>query len=150
MMRSVLGEPVRVYARMHRLNPHVRGESVVHAVYEYANATATVEVGWKNAAITQSGVLLAGSNGEAFFEGTLTRGDEGRLRISRLGDIVVDEPRSPLDEYIESFYLLERECADYMLGRRESVIQTADEHLKTLRCTFAAYESAATGAPVAL
>jgi hypothetical protein len=32
-----------------------------------------------------------------------------------------------------------------MLGRRASVVQNLDEHLKTLRCTFAAYESARRG-----
>jgi hypothetical protein len=45
---------------------------------------------------------------------------------------------------VESFYLLEREFTDAMLGRG-CVIQTPDEHLKTLECTFAAYDSARTG-----
>lgn len=150
MMRSVLGEPRRVYARMHRLNPRVSAESYVHSVYEYPEATATVEVGWKNAAITQSGVLLAGSEGEVYFEGTLTRGEKGRFRITKGSEVVLDEPRSPYEDYVESFYLLERECADVMLGRREQATQTLDEHLKTLKCTFAAYRSAETGAPVVI
>lgn len=145
MMRSVLGEPLRVHARMHRLNPKVRGESLVHAVYEYPEATAVVEVAWKDAAITQGGVLLAGRDGEAYFEGTLTRGQVGRFRVSRKQEVLVDEPCSPMDAYVESFYLLERECADFMLGRRSNVVQTAEEHLKTLHWTFAAYESARTG-----
>jgi predicted dehydrogenase len=150
MMRSVLGEPLRVYARTHRLNPKVRGESLVHAVYEYSEATAVVEVAWKDAAITQGGVLLAGRDGEAFYEGTLTRGHEGRFRVTRKQDIVVDEPCSPMGAYVESFYLLQRECTDYMLGRRATVVQTIEEHLKTLRCTFAAYDSARLGTVVSL
>lgn len=142
MMRSVLGDPRSVHARMHRLNPKVRGESLVHAVYEYPEATAVVEVGWKDAAVTQSGVLLVGRDGEAFFEGTLTRGSEGRLRISRRQEVLVDEQCSPLEAYVDSFYLLQRECVDAMMGRRAGVVQSLHEHLRTLEWTFAAYDSA--------
>lgn len=142
MMRCLLGEPLRVYARTHPLNPRVRGESLVHAVYEYPEVTAVIEVGWKPAAITQASCLVAGEEGEAYWEGTMTRGEPGRLRLSRGREITHDEPRSPMAEYTESFYLLERECADYMLGRRDSVVQTAEEHLRTLACAWAAYESA--------
>jgi predicted dehydrogenase len=148
MMRSVLGDPRRVYARLHRLNRKVRGESLVHVVYEYDDATAVIEAGWKDAAVTQGGVLLAGRDGEALFEGTLTRGSEGRFRITRKQQVLVDEPCSPMDAYVDSFYLLQRECADAMLGLRSGVVQTLHEHLRTLACTFAAYESARTGEPV--
>ena len=148
MMRCALGEPQRVYARAHRLNPKVQGESLVHAVFEYPSATAVIETGWKNAAVTQAGVLLSSSESEALYEGTLTRGREGRFRITRKQEVVVDEPCSPMDAYVESFYLFERECTDAMLGLRPGVVQTADEHLKTLACTFAAYESIRSGSPV--
>jgi hypothetical protein len=100
--------------------------------------------------MTQSSVLLSGARGEAYFEGTLTRGEQGRFRISRGREMMLDEPRSPMQDYIESFYLLQRECVDCMLGRRSNVVQTADEHSKTLRCTFAAYESARSGRVVDL
>jgi len=142
MMRSILGEPSRVYARLHRLNPRVRGESLAHIVYEYRQTTAVVEVAWKTGVFHQASMLLTGDAGEAWFEGSLTRGDSGRLRISRGGEVVVDEQRNPYDEYVESFYLLEREHVDAMLGLAR-VVQTAQEHLRTLACTFAAYESAA-------
>ena len=144
MMRGLLGPPRRVFARMHRLNAAVRGESLVHAVYEYDDATAVVEAGWKAAAITQGSVLVAGNAGEAFYEGTLTRGERGRFRVTRGAEVVLDEERCPYNDYVESFYLLERECVDAMLGRR-AVTQTGAEHLRTLAATFAAYESAATG-----
>ncbi len=145
MMRCLLGEPIRVYARVHRPNRGVRGESLVHAVYEYGHATAVVEAGWKDAAITQGVVLLLGSEGEAYYEGTLTRGETGRFHLSRGSEVVLDEVRCPYDDYLESFYLFQRECVDVMLGRRSGVEQTAEEHLKTLACTFAAYQSAAHG-----
>lgn len=147
MMRSVLGEPLRVHARMHRLNPRVNGESLALVTFEYAAATAVIHTAWKNAAVTQGSVLCAGVDGEAWYEGTLTRGDGGRLRISRGESIVCDESFSPYDEYVESFYLFERECTDAMLGKGR-VEQTGEEHVRTLACTFAAYEAARTGAPV--
>lgn len=147
MMRSLLGEPSRVYTRMHHLNPRVRGESLVHAVYEYPECTASISMAWKRAAAAQSSFLLVGNAGEAWYEGSLTRGDSGRLRIAEGERVVLDEPRCPYDDYVESFYLFERECADAMLGRGR-IAQTGEENLQTLACTFAAYESAAAARPV--
>lgn len=145
MMRSLLGEPTRVYARTHHLNPVVRGESLVHAVYEYAETTAVIQVAWKAAALTQGALLLTGDAGEAWYEGTMTRGDTARFRMSKGNTVVHDETRCPYDDYVESFYLLERECVAAMLGRTQ-VTQTGVEHLKSLACVVAAYESAARGA----
>lgn len=147
MMRALLGEPLRVYARMHHLNPNVHGESLVHAVFEYPAATAVVEAGWKNAALTQGSVLVAGDAGEAWYEGTLTRGKHGRLRVSQGARVVHDEQLSPYDEYVESFYRFERECTDAMLGQGR-IVQTGEEHLESLECTFAAYDSARTARTV--
>jgi predicted dehydrogenase len=147
LMRNLLGEPRRVYARMQRMNPRVAGESVAHAVYEYAEATAVIEAGWKHSAIAQAGLLVAGSSGEAWYEGTLTRGRSGRLRISSCDCVISDEYLSPYGQYVESFYLFERECVDAMLGRGV-IRQTGEEHLRSLTCTFAAYDSARGGAVV--
>ena len=149
MMRSILGEPRRVYARMHHVNSRVKGESLVHAVYEFPDCTAVIDVGWKPSGVSQGGVLLLAKYGEVSYDGTLTRGENARLRVSKDGSIMCDTPVSPYDEYVESFYLFERECADAMLGRG-SVVQTGEQHLKTLACTFAAYRSAEANAPVAL
>lgn len=147
MMRSVLGEPKRVHARMHRLNPAVAGESVAHVVYEYPDATAVIEAGWKHSALTQGCVLLACSEGEAWYQGSLTRGQEGRLQISQGDRLVSDESFCAFDEYVESFYLFERECVDAMLGRG-SVTQTGAENLRSLTCTMAGYEAARKGTTV--
>ncbi len=124
------------------MNPAVRGESLVHAVYEYPETTAVVQVAWKAAVLTQGALLLLGDAGEAWYEGTMTRGDHARFRISKGGSVVHDEARCPYDDYVESFYLFERECVEAMLGRGP-VTQTGAEHLRTLACTFAAYEAAA-------
>ena len=144
MMRCLLGEPSGVYARFERPNRAVRGESLAHAVYRYPEATAIIDAGWKNAALTQGSFLLTGDEGEAYYEGTLTRGSHGRLRISRGDRILVDEQVDPFAAYRDSFYLLEREFTNAALGRG-TVTQTAQEHLASLRATFAAYESVRQG-----
>ena len=138
MMRAVLGEPLSVHARMHHLNRRVRSESLVHAVYSFPGATAAIEVGWKSGAITQGSVLLCGPDSEVWYEGTLTRGGSGRLRITRGADVVSDEQIDPTAEYVESFYRMQRNAVDAMLGRA-ALIQTPAHHLETLRWTFAAY-----------
>ena len=60
---------------------------------------------------------------------------------------MVDEPVNPQSAYEESFHALQRECVDAMLGHG-TVTQTATEHIGSLEATFAAYESAKTGALV--
>ena len=148
MMRALLGEPQRVTARLHHLNPAVRGESLAHAAYEYEQATAVIEVAWKALGALQAGVLVTGTAGEVYFEGTLTRGRASRLRLYQAGSLVLDEACSPDEDYVESFYAFERECTNAMLGRG-AVTQTGAEHLQTLHSTFAAY-AAATGQPMTL
>jgi predicted dehydrogenase len=148
MMRGLLGEPLRVYARAHHLNPAVKAESLVHAVYEYSHTTAVIDVAWKHAAITQGSVLVAGSVGEAYFEGTMTRGDTSRFRLWRNGSIICDEHRSVMEDYADSFYYFERQCVDAMLGGPGTAARTVEDYLPTLVCTFAAYESVNRGAIV--
>jgi predicted dehydrogenase len=144
MMIALLGEPQRVYTRMHHLNSQVAGESLVHAAYEYERGTAVIEVGWKRAGLLQASALVQGDEGEAYYEGTMTRGDAARFRLIRQGEVIVDEARSPYDDYVDSFYMFQRECVDAIL-KGGTVTQTGAANLKTLACTFAAYEAAATG-----
>lgn len=141
MMRALLGEPRRVYATTHNLNPKVKGESLAHVVYEYPQTTAVVDIAWKSSGLLQGGVLLEGEEGEAYYEGTMTRGERARFRLLRHGETTVDEIRSPYEDYVESFYLFERECVDAMLTGGQAT-QTGAENLKTLEVTFAAYEAA--------
>ncbi|MGH6611584.1 MAG: Gfo/Idh/MocA family protein, partial [Burkholderiaceae bacterium] len=140
MMIALCGAPERVYARAHRLNPEVRGESLVHAVYEYAQTTAVIEAGWKRAGLLQASALVQGDKGEAYYEGTMTRGETARFRLVRGGEVILDEARSPYDDYVESFYLFQRDCVAAMLNRG-TVTQTGAENLRTLVSTFAAYQA---------
>jgi D-apiose dehydrogenase len=149
MVRALLGEPESVYARTHNLNPRVKGESLVHVVFEYPETTAIIDTGWKPVGVKQGSVLVQGDEGEAYFEGTMTRGESSRFRLIKGHETILDESRDPLEDYTSSFYLLERECVDAML-RNGSVIQTPAENLKTLRATFSAYEAARRGEVIKL
>jgi len=149
MIHALLGVPQRVQARMLRGHPRVRGESQVHTVLEYPEATAILNVSWKQTGVQQGHVLVIGDRGEAFYEGAMTRAERARFRVFAGNTVVRDELRSPTDDYVESFYQFERDFADCLLHGTPPP-QPASENLRLLTTTFAAYESARTGAPVAL
>jgi predicted dehydrogenase len=144
MVRALLGEPRRVYARMHRVAPGVRGESHALTVYEYPGATAIINIAWQAAGPAFGGLVVEGDGGVAYYEGTMARGTSSRFTVMQGKTVVVDEPRSPYEDYVESFYLLERECVDRMLMGKPAV-QSGQENLKTLACTEAAYAAAQEG-----
>jgi predicted dehydrogenase len=147
MVRTLLGTPDRVSARLQRISPGIRGESLAHVTFEYREATAVVDVAWKDGGFSQGGALVLGDRGEAFYEGSMTRGGAARLRISRDQALVVDQARSSLEDYAEAFYLFERAFADAMAGAGPAP-QPAAENLATLEMTFAAYAAARHGRPV--
>ena len=149
MVRALLGEPRRVFAQFQRINPRVRGESLAHVVFEYPDATAVIDISWKARGLQQGGVLLIGDAAEAWFEGRMTRGEVSRYRVTSGNTVVLDETRSPTEDYVEAFYLLEREFADAMLGG-PAPVQRAVNNLRTVEATFAAYDAAAELAPVLL
>lgn len=140
LMRALLGEPRRVFARAHRPNPRVAAESLVHATYDCGPATGIVEAGWKAHGLPMSRLLVLGDRGEALYEGTMTRGGTSRFRLLRGAEVLVDEQRSPDRDYADSFYRFEAECAAAM-RTGAAVAQTGDENLRTLAATFAAYSS---------
>lgn len=149
MVRALLGEPQRVWARLDRINPRVRGESLAHVVFDYPGATAVLDISWKAQGLQQGDVLLIGEAGEAFFEGRMTRGDRSRFRVTQGDTVVLDEHRSPTEDYVDAFYLLQREFADGMRAGRVPR-QHAGNNLKTLAATFSAYQSAEQGVPLFL
>jgi D-apiose dehydrogenase len=149
MVRALLGEPDRVSARLQRINPRVRGDSLAHVVFDYPDTTAVVDISWKAHGMAQGSVLLVGDAGEAFFDGRMTRGDVSRYRVASGNTVVLDEQRSPTVDYVDAFFLLQREFADGMLGGPVPVQQAAN-NLKTLAATFAAYQAADAGTPALL
>jgi predicted dehydrogenase len=109
----------------------------------HAQATGGIGIGWKPGGLRRSSALVVGDRAEASFEGTLTRGTPGessRLRLVRGDEVVLDETRSPSDDYVESFFLLQQEYARAM-RTGAPVTQTAAEGYRTLRAVFAAYAS---------
>jgi predicted dehydrogenase len=133
-----------VSAHLQHINPRVRGESLAHVVFEYPDALAVIDISWKAHGLQQGGVLLIGEAGEAWFEGRMTRGEASRYRVTTGNSVVLDEQRSPTEDYVEAFYLLELEFTDAMLGRIVPV-QLVRNNLRTLEATFAAYQAAADG-----
>ncbi|MFB3817006.1 MAG: Gfo/Idh/MocA family protein [Candidatus Methylomirabilales bacterium] len=149
MLVALFRAPQRAYARLAHLNPRIKGESHALAVYEYPGLNALLDIAWPPDGPAHAGFLLQGDRGTAIYEGTMARGTEARFRVIQGTRTLVDEVRSPYDDYVESFYLLERECADAML-RGTPVTQTGAENLVTLTATFAAYRAAAEGRIVSL
>ncbi len=149
LMLALLGPAQRVYARMSRLNPKVAGESQALAVYEYAETTAVIDIAWKRDGIGHGRFALDGDAGSALYEGTMARGERARFRLVQGAMVVLDESRSPYDDYVESFYAFERHCVEAMLGRGPAP-QPVSTNLICLLHTFAAYEAAARGRLVPL
>lgn len=149
MMVALLGEPTRVLARMQCINPRVRGESIAHAVFEYPDSSATITVSWKPGGIEQGHAVVIGDQGEAIYEGIMTPSASARFRLCRGCKVVRDETRIPRDDYLESFFRFQRVFVDSVL-RDAPPPPSAAENLRSLRAIFAAYQSALSGAPVAL
>ena len=141
MARQLLGLPDRISAELQRINPEIRGESLALVTMSYPGCTATIEVAYKNGVIQQASAFVLGDRGEAFYEGTMTRGGEARFRLSQGSSVTVDEVRSTVDDYVESFYSLERAFIDALLQGTPAP-QPASENLQTLALTFAAYAAA--------
>ena len=153
MALTLFGPPERAYARLQHLNPRMRGESQALVVYEYPEVTAFLDIGWKPGGLGHAGFVLEGDRGAVLYEGTLTRGVSARFRVTQGDRVVIDEIRSPFEDYVESFYRLERECVDCMRTGKPA-IQSGARNLQTLAATFAAYAAADAGraievAPVA-
>ena len=136
---ALLGEPRRVSASLQRVNPRVRGESLATALYD-ALRQRVIDISWKATGPELGSATLIGERGVAVYDGRMTRG-KSRFRIYQEGQLVLDEPRSPDDDYCDSFYLLERDLTDAMLHGTPPP-QPATENLKTLAATFAAYDAA--------
>lgn len=144
MALTLLEVPDRVYARVCHGHPRMRGEHLAFAVYEYPETTAVIDVAWKPGGLAHGGFVLEGDRGAALYEGTMTRGVAARFRVTQGDTVVIDETRSPYDDYVESFYRFERECVDSILTGTP-VTQSAARNFRTLAATFAAYRSAETG-----
>jgi predicted dehydrogenase len=141
MLRSLLGEPNRVFASFQHINPRVRGESLATALYAFGDASALIDISWKTTGPELGSATIIGDRGLAVYDGRMTRGASSRFRLFQDGELILDEARCPTDDFCESFYLLQRELTDAMLDGTPPP-QSAAHNLKTLAATFAAYDAA--------
>src|SRR5262245_6249750 len=141
MVRSLLGEPQRVFGTFQRINPRVRGESLATVLYSYKEATALIDISWKATGPELGSATVIGDHGLAIYDGRMTRGSTSRFRLFQTGELIVDESRCPTDDFCESFYLLQRDVTDSMLHGTLPP-QSPAHNLKTLAATFAAYDAA--------
>ena len=141
MVRALLGTPHRVNAQFHRVHPDIHGESLAHVTFEYPTATAVIDIAWKNGGLAQGGALFLGDSGEAFYDGTMIRGGSSSFRATQNGRVKVDETRDTVADYVESFYLFQR---DFFQALQEGTPgpQPATDNIHTLEMVFAAYEAA--------
>jgi predicted dehydrogenase len=150
MLQALCGVPQSVTGNAFCFNSRVSGESLVHLTFSYPAAVACLDIAWKPSGLPHAGVVVVGDKGEAIYEGTMTRGESSRFRVVEGNAVVVDQTRSPYDDYVESFYLFQRAFTDALLGRG-SLPQPAAENLQVLETTFAAYaaiESSANDLPL--
>lgn len=150
--RYVLGEVVTVYARMRRVNPAIAGEDWALVVMSHAGgATSQLDGSWANDAeapgpTREGDVVLEGTEGVLHFAP-----HERELRLVKLGGATSVLARYP--EMAESFQSAFSGCiADFAHAVRTGrpFESSAEDNLKTLAATFAAYESARTGQVVRL
>lgn len=138
MASALLGEPDSVKAELHRTNPRVKGESRAKVTLAFPAATAHIDISWQDNQPFRGGFSLVGSQGEAHFPGSLTRGDPAQFRILKEGDCTHDETRDPTQDFSESFYLFQRQFLDATKALAPAP-QAASDNINSLRWTFAAY-----------
>ncbi|MBA7576855.1 Gfo/Idh/MocA family oxidoreductase [Candidatus Atribacteria bacterium 1244-E10-H5-B2] len=141
MAHALFGKPLRTYSRFHHINLNITGESLAHVLYEYPETTVVINVSWKPGGVRQASFLLSGESGEAYYEGSMVRGESSRFRLVRGKEVVLDETREPNQDYADSFYLFQRECTDAMLAGLTNVTQSAEKNLLSLESTFKSYKA---------
>ena len=149
MIHALFGCPTSVAGSAYHLNNKVRGESLVHLTFSCGDATVTIDLAWQSSGLGHGGMVLVGDRGEAIYEGTMSRGAESRFRLVRRKDVVLDEHRSPLEDYADSFYRFQSAFVDALSGSAP-LPQPAGLNLSVVETTFAAYEAIETGEVIRL
>jgi D-apiose dehydrogenase len=144
--RFLFGEPTDVYARLHRVSPHVRGEDCALVVLGYPQRTVVLErsyaaKGYPSPPVRSEDAAVEGTLGSAFID-----------RAGQLS-VVVDGPRGadcrivhyPAETaYEDSYAAAIASFVDALRGDGR-VETTPEDNLRTLGLVFAAYHSHKTG-----
>jgi predicted dehydrogenase len=150
--RFLAGEVKRVFARLRKLNPVIKGEDCGVVVFEFASGTIGVwdanrynESNHKNPRYTFGEFLVEGSGG------TIRLYTDGTLTIQQLG-----KPETFHEYFHENrgfagdcCYYFQRDFVDRMLDGKPFETNGHD-YLKTLAVQEAVYQSANTNLPVEL
>jgi len=141
--RYLMGDVDRVYARVARINPVIAGEDAAVVVLSHGVATTLLDGSWASPEETprplgDGGVVLEGRDGSLHFDPSA-----GELRR------ITTDGTSLLERYPpRSVHAAFNNCiADFAAGVRwgRPFASSADDNLRTLAATLAAYDSAATG-----
>ncbi len=169
-LRMLLGEPQWVHAHMARVSQHFAGEDRAFMTFGFGEVLASVDISWASHSPEElptmlEDVLIEGDAGSVALIPNQGHGDLLQL-VKPLSDerVPVDRGRawSPLvtqarpahDGDIAAAYQASYDAAhghfvECLRTGRESETSAAD-NLKTLRATFAAYQSAAENRVIAL
>lgn len=156
LARFYLGEAGGVYCHTARVNPAIRGEDVATALLTMrGGATCVVEMSYASQLaeehFPQTQLHLEGERGsvtvDADYRVTLVR--DGEVRREVCPPDLHPWSQSPGEAVQDSVLALQRHFVDAWLSG-EAVEISGHDNLETLRLTFAAYDSAASGAAISL
>jgi predicted dehydrogenase len=169
-LRMLLGEPNWVHAHMAKVSPHFTGEDRALLTFGFGEVVASVDISWASHAAQDLPTLLEdglieGDAGSLMLVPNQGGGDTLRLvqplpadkvpadRLRAWSPVVTQStPAHDGDlagAYQASYTAAHRHFAECLRAGRLPETHAAD-NLRTLRATFAAYESAATNQVVAL
>ncbi len=151
--RFLFGEPLSVFARIHRLNPNLVGEDRVVAVLNYPQMIAMIDLSWSSYAPRGNlsrehlqmveDLRIEGDRGTIEFVRDAEEGD--RIRLTTAAG-VTEEPvwtDEPFEAYLGSYIGAQSHFIACL--RMDKIPETVgQDNIKTLAVTLAAYESAET------
>lgn len=156
LYRYLFGEPLSLYARLHRVSPHVRGEDVQVLVLSYPELTCLVQHSWASVPVPgldrpeggdvdpwrlAHGLEIDGSAATLALRpaGTLhLYGDARERSWSFGGDVRRESVASALSHFAE--------C----IGSGTPFETSGEDYLRTMALVYASYRSAETGSVVPL
>jgi len=139
-LRYLFGEATSVYARIHRLSPHLKGEDLATVVVNIGSLTAILDISWALLPTWQSEKRV--SWGECRIEGTagtLFLRRDGLLRL--ITDAGEEHIQFPPDSELQSYQATQQHFIDCLRTGTEPET-SARETLKTMELVFGAYDSA--------
>jgi predicted dehydrogenase len=150
--RFLLGEVTSVFARLRRLNPHIRGEDAGQVLLTFeSGATAIWDANRYNETEAASPRYTFGELRIDATGGHLTMDAAGEIRVKRLGEpaAVLEYPHEDRNFAGDCVYAIQRHFVECL--RSGHLFEShGEDYLETIRVVEAVYESANTGRVVNL